>query len=203
MTNHWTDMKNADVVMICGCNPAEQHPCGFKWVVKAKERGATIISVDPRFTRTSAVADVYAPLRSGSDIAFTGGLINYILQNERYHREYVVNYTNAATLINEDYEFNDGFFTGYDQDSRRYDRSTWTYQTDEHGNIMEDRTLQDPRTVFQLMKQHYGRYTPEVVSEVTGMPVDLFLKVADLYSSTGAPDRTGTWLYAIGTTQHT
>jgi formate dehydrogenase major subunit len=140
MTNHWTDMKNADVIMICGCNPAEQHPCGFKWVVKAKERGATIISVDPRFTRTSAVADIYAPLRSGTDIAFTGGLINYIIENERYHREYVVNYTNAATLINEEYEFNDGFFTGYDEDSRRYDRSTWTYQTDEFGNIMEDRT---------------------------------------------------------------
>jgi formate dehydrogenase major subunit len=203
MTNHWTDMKNSDVVMICGCNPAEQHPCGFKWVVKAKERGATIISVDPRFTRTSAVADIYAPLRSGSDIAFTGGLINFILENERYHREYVVNYTNAATLINEDYEFNDGYFTGYDQDGRRYDRSTWTYQTDEHGNILEDRTLEDLRTVFQLMKEHYSRYTPEVVSEITGMPVDLFLRVADIYSSTGAPDRTGTWLYAIGTTQHT
>jgi len=196
-------MKNADVVMICGCNPAEQHPCGFKWVVKAKERGATIISVDPRFTRTSAVADVYAPLRSGTDIAFTGGLINYIIQNERYHREYVVNYTNAATLINENFEFNDGYFTGYDQDSRRYDRSTWTYQADEFGNILEDRTLQNPRTVFQLMRKHYSRYTPEVVSEITGMPVDLFLRVADLYSSTGAPDRTGTWMYAIGTTQHT
>ncbi len=196
-------MKNSDVVMICGCNPAEQHPCGFKWVVKAKERGATIISVDPRFTRTSAVADVYAPLRSGSDIAFTGGLINYIIQNERYHKDYVVNYTNAGTLIDEAFDFDDGFFTGYDPESRRYDRSTWIYQTDEHGNIVEDRSLENPRTVFQLMKRHYSRYTPDVVSSVTGMPRELFLKIADLYSSTGAPDRTGTWLYAIGTTQHT
>jgi formate dehydrogenase-N alpha subunit len=203
MTNHWTDMKNSDVVMICGCNPAEQHPCGFKWVVKAKERGATIISVDPRFTRTSAVADVYAPLRSGSDIAFTGGLINYIIQNERYHKDYVVNYTNAGTLIDEGFDFDDGFFTGYDADSRRYDRSTWIYQTDEHGNIMEDRTLQHPRTVFQLLKKHYSRYTPGMVSNVTGMPRELFLRIADLYTSTGAPDRTGTWMYAIGTTQHT
>jgi formate dehydrogenase major subunit len=203
MTNHWVDMKNTDVVMICGCNPAEQHPCGFKWVIKAKENGATIISVDPRFTRSSAVADIYAPLRSGSDIAFTGGLINYIIQNERYHREYVANYTNAGTLISEDYGFNDGLFTGYDEEGRRYDRSTWVYQTDADGNILEDRTLEDPQTVFQLMKQHYSRYTPEMVSEVTGMPVDLFLKVAETYSASGAPDRTGTWMYAIGTTQHT
>lgn len=203
MTNHWTDMKNADVIMICGCNPAEQHPCGFKWAIKAKERGAKIISVDPRFTRTSAVADLYAPLRSGTDIAFTGGLINYILENERYHKEYVVNYTNAGTLIDEEFEFDDGLFTGYDDEGRRYDRSTWIYQTDSDGNILEDRTLDDPRTVFQLMKQHYSRYTPEMVEQVTGMPRDLFLQVADLYSSSGAPDRTGTWLYAIGTTQHT
>ena len=196
-------MKNADVVMICGCNPAEQHPCGFKWVIKAKERGAKIISVDPRFTRTSAVADVYAPLRSGSDIAFTGGLINYIIENERYHKEYVANYTNAGTLIDNEFEFDDGFFTGYDDEGRRYDRSTWIYQTDDDGNILEDRSLEDPRSVFQLMREHYSRYTPEMVSQVTGMPVDLFLQVADLYCSTGAPDRTGTWMYAIGTTQHT
>ncbi len=203
MTNHWVDMKNADVIMICGCNPAEQHPCGFKWAVKAKERGATIISVDPRFTRTSAIADIYAPLRSGTDIAFTGGLINYILQNEMYHHEYVVNYTNAATLIDEGFTFDDGYFSGYDDEGRRYDRSTWIYQTDEEGNVLEDRTLQDPRTVFQLMKQHYSRYTPEMVEEVCGMPRDLFLRVAQTYAESGADDKTGSWLYAIGTTQHT
>lgn len=203
MTNHWVDMKNADVIMVCGCNPAEQHPCGFKWAVKAKERGATLIVVDPRFTRTAAVADIYAPLRSGTDIAFTGGLINYIIQNERYHKEYVANYTNAGTLIHPDFEFEDGYFTGYDPEGKRYDRSTWVYQTDENGNIVEDRTLQHPRTVFQLMKQHYSRYTPEMVSKVTGMPKELFLKIADVYTSTGAPDKVGTWLYAIGTTQHT
>lgn len=204
MTNHWVDMRNTDVALIIGANPAENHPVGFNWILEARERrGAKIISVDPRFTRTSALADLYAPLRPGTDIAFIGGLINLALETGRFHREYVVNYTNASYLVDESFGFREGLFTGYDPEKRRYDKSTWKYQTDTEGKILQDPTLQHPRTVFQLMKAHYSRYDPDTVARVTGMPRERFLQIADLFLSTAAPDKTGTILYAMGGTQHT
>ncbi len=197
-------MKNTDCALIIGSNAAENHPMSFKWLTKAKEeRGAKIISVDPRFTRTSSKADLYAPLRSGTDIAFIGGLIRYLLENNLYHKDYIVKYTNAAFLIDEKFDFNDGLFTGYNKGSRKYDNLSWTYQLNEEGNPLKDETLQHPRTVFQLLKKHYSRYDADKVCAVTGTPKDIFLQVAETYCATGAPDKTGTILYAMGTTQHT
>ncbi|MDH4140549.1 MAG: molybdopterin-dependent oxidoreductase [Coriobacteriia bacterium] len=230
MTNHWIDMRNADVVMAIGGNNAENHPISMKWITEAKKNGAKYIVVDPRFTRSAAVADMYAPLRSGSDIAFLGGLFNYILQNDLYHKEYVENYTTASWLVNPDYGFDDGLFTGYDDAGRKYDTATWSYQTEGETpwdtsatgafawvnapgtpeftapvpkTPKKDPTLQDPNCVFQLMKKHYERYTPEVVSAVTGTPQDRLLEVYALYASTGEPGKSGTILYAMGMTQHT
>jgi len=203
MTNHWIDIKNADVIMIMGSNAAENHPISFRWVEKAIENGATLISVDPRFTRTSARAHIYAPLRSGTDIAFLGGMVKYILDNDLYHKEYVAEYTNASFLINPKFSFSDGLFVGYDPQKRKYDKSAWTYQTDADGIPKEDKTLQDPQTVFQLLKKHYSRYDLDTVSSITGTPKDKLQKVYETYASTGAPDRVATIMYAMGWTQHT
>jgi len=203
MTNHWIDIKNADVIMIMGSNAAENHPISFKWVEKAIENGATLISVDPRFTRTSSKAHIYAPLRSGTDIAFLGGMVKYILDNDLYHKEYVAEHTNASFLINTDFGFEDGLFAGYNTEKRSYDKSTWTYQNDADSIPMEDKTLQDPRTVFQLLKQHYSRYDLDTVSNITGTPKDKLQKVYEAYASTGTPDRVATVMYAMGWTQHT
>ncbi len=189
--------------MIIGSNAAENHPISFKWVTKAMERGAKLINVDPRFTRTSSKADIYAPLRSGTDIGFIGGIINYVLQNDLYNKEYVVEYTNAPFLINPKFGFKDGLFSGYDRVGRKYDTSTWQYQLDENGIPKEDKTLKDPNCVFQLMKKHYSRYTPDMVSQITGCPKDAFMTVAKTYSATGEPSKSGTIMYAMGTTQHT
>ena len=203
MTNHWIDIKNSDVILIMGSNAAENHPISFKWVTKAMENGATLISVDPRFTRTSAKADIYAPIRSGTDIAFLGGLIKYILDNELYHEEYVVEHTNAPFLVNPDFGFDEGIFSGYDAAGRKYDKSTWTYQTDSDGIPLEDPSMQDPNGVFQLLKQHYARYDPDTVSQITGTPKDDLLKIYQVYAATGAPDKVATVMYAMGWTQHT
>lgn len=204
MTNHWIDFKNTDCAIIIGSNAAENHPMSFKWMDKAREeRGAKIISIDPRFTRTSSRADIYVPLRPGTDIALFGGFIKYVLDNNLYHRDYLVKYTNAAFLINEGFDFNDGLFTGYDEANRRYDQSTWSYQTDATGAAKKDETLQHPRSVFQLLKKHYARYDADTVSKVTGMPLEKFQEVARTFGDTGAEDKAGTILYAMGTTQHT
>ena len=203
MTNHWIDIKNADVIMIIGSNAAENHPISFKWVTAAMERGAKLISVDPRFTRTSSLADLYVPIRSGTDIAFMGGLINYILENKKYHEEYVVAYTNASFLIHPDFDFKDGVFSGYDPEKRKYDKSTWQYQLDENGVPKRDPTLQDPQCVFQLLKKHYRRYDLDTVSKVTGAPKEALKQAYELFSSTGEPGKAGTIMYAMGTTQHT
>jgi formate dehydrogenase alpha subunit (EC 1.2.1.2) len=148
MTNHWVDLKNADYILIIGSNAAENHPASMTWIHKAQnERGAKLIVVDPRFTRSASQADIFAQIRPGTDIAFFGGMIKYILDNELYHKDYVVHYTNAATLVNPDYKGPDeldGLFSGYDPEKRRYDRSTWTYQTDQDGKPLRDETLQDP-----------------------------------------------------------
>jgi formate dehydrogenase major subunit len=204
MTNHWVDIKNADVVMVMGGNPAEAHPCGFKWVTEAKaHRKARLIVVDPRFTRTAAVADVFAQLRPGTDIAFLGGVLRYLLEKEAIHRDYVLAYTNAAFIVNEGFRFEDGLFSGYDEAGRKYDRATWTYELGADGFAKVDPTLQDPRCVYQLMKRHYERYTPKLVADVTGVPQELFQQICELIATTAAPDRTMTHLYALGWTQHT
>jgi formate dehydrogenase major subunit len=203
MTNHWVDIRNADVVLIMGGNAAEAHPCGFKWVIEGKHHNKTkLIVVDPRFTRSAAMSDYYAPIRAGTDIAFLGGVINYLLGKDRMQHEYVKNYTNASFLVGEAYSFNDGLFSGYDEARRRYDNTSWGYELDGEGYAKVDPTLQHPRCVLQVMKTHYARYTPEMVSRITGTPVDRFLKICDMISSTAVPNRAMTIMYALGWTQH-
>jgi len=203
MTNHYIDMKNSDVILIMGGNTAENHPIAFKWIMRAKDKGAKIIHVDPRFTRTSAQADFYAPLRSGTDIAFLGGMIKYIIDNNKWFDEYVKNYTNAPFIVDESYSFNDGLFSGYDAATRKYDRSGWKIKLDASGRPERDLTLQNPRCVFQMLKAHYSRYDLEKVSSITGTPIEDLKTVYEMYSSTGTKDRAGTECYALGWTQHT
>jgi formate dehydrogenase major subunit len=211
MTNHWVDLKNADVIMINGSNAAENHPASMTWINRARdERNAQLIVVDPRFTRSAATADMYAPIRSGTDIAFYGGLMKYVMDNNLYHEEYVVHFTNAATLIDPAFqgaEDLDGLFSGFVDDDGdgfgTYDKSTWGYQTDADGNILRDETLQDPNCAFQLLKKHYSRYDLDMVSQVTGCPRDKLEEVYALYATTGQPDKTGNIMYAMGQTQHT
>lgn len=203
MTNHWIDMTNADVVMICGSNAAENHPVGCRWIRATKERGAVVLCVDPRYTRTAAFADVYCKFRSGTDIALVNGMIDYALQNDRIQWEYVRHYTNATFLIDPKYDFHDGLFTGYDPGKRTYDASYWAYELDESGVPKRDMTMQHPRCVLQLMKKLFARYDMKTVCDITGAPMEDYQKVCDIYTSTWAPDRVGTWLYAMGTTQHT
>ncbi len=204
MTNNWVDIRNADVILVMGGNPAEAHPCGFKWAIEAKIKNkAQLIVVDPRFTRTAAVADHFAQLRPGTDIAFIGGLINYLLSNDKVQKEYVKNYTNATFLVREDYKFQDGLFSGWDPEKKAYDKSTWAYQLDAQGYAKVDETMQNPNCVYQVLKRHYSRYTPDKVSEITGVPKEKFLKICEVIATTSAPDRTMTHLYALGWTQHT
>ena len=203
MTNHWVDIKNTDLVLIMGGNAAEAHPCGFKWVTEALEhRKAKLVVVDPRFTRSAAIADYYAPIRVGTDIAFLGGVIHYLITNDKIHKDYVVKYTNAPFLIREDFKFEDGVFSGYNAEKRSYDKSTWGYQLDKDGYAMVDETLEDPNCVYQLMKKHFSRYTPDMVETICGTPKDKFLKVAEMIGTTSTPDRVLTILYALGWTQH-
>ena len=203
MTNHWIDIRNSDCILIMGSNAAENHPISMKWVGKAMDKGATLISVDPRFTRTSSKADIYAPLRSGTDIAFLGGMMNYILSNNKFHKEYAANYTNASFIVGSKFDFKDGLFTGYDPKKKKYDKSQWAFEKDGNGVPKRDLTLKDPRCVFQLMKKHYSRYTPKTVSSITGTPEADLKKVYETYAKTGAADKTGTIMYAMGWTQHT
>lgn len=203
MTNHWVDIKNADVVLIMGGNAAEAHPCGFKWVTEAKAHNqAKLIVVDPRFNRSASVADLYAPIRTGTDIVFLGGVIKYLLDNDKIQHEYVRHYTDMSFIVREDFDFKDGIFSGYNAEDRTYDRSSWEYERDEEGYVKTDPTLTHPRSVYQLLKKHYSRYTPELVQRVCGTPIDKFQQVCELLASTAAPDRAGTILYALGWTQH-
>ena len=199
------DLVNADCILIEGSNFAEAHPVGFRFVMEAKERGATIIHVDPRFTRTSAVANMYAPMRSGTDIAFLGGIINYILTNDRYFKEYVAAYTNASYLVSEtfkDTEELDGLFSGYNEETLTYDFSTWSFERDEQGRIKTDPTMEHERCVLSLLRRHYARYTPEMVENVCGTPRDQFLKIADTLATNSGRERTTAFAYALGWTQH-
>jgi formate dehydrogenase-N alpha subunit len=207
MTNHWIDIRNADCVMIIGSNAAENHPISFKWVTEAMARGAKLIHVDPRFSHTSSLADIYAPLRSGTDIAFIGGMIKYVLDDmdqnpDNYNMEYVRQYTNAALIINSGFNFNDGLFGQlvggrYTPESR----NTWKY-ADAKAPIA-DLTLKDPNCVFQLMKKHYSRYDVDTVCRITGTPRDVYLDVVKTYTATGKTGKAGTIMYAMGATQHT
>ncbi len=203
MTNHWIDIANSDCIFIIGSNPAENHPISFKWALRAKDKGATIIHVDPRFTRTSQHADVFARLRSGSDIAFFGGLIRYILANNLYFKDYVVNYTNAAFLLTDKYDFKDGLFSGFDAAKVGYDKSFWSFAKDADGRVKKDPSLRDPRCVFQILARHYDRYDLKTVSGITGTPVADLQRVYQTYAATGKPEKSGTMLYAMGQTQHT
>ncbi|NOP38809.1 molybdopterin-dependent oxidoreductase [Calidifontibacter sp. DB2511S] len=232
-------MANSDCVLIEGSNMAECHPVGFQWVTEAKARGATVIHVDPRFTRTSAVADLHLPIRAGTDIVFLGALINHVISTESYFHDYVVAYTNAATLVHEDFrdtEDLDGLFSGYDGATGHYDTTSWAYQEpedgavakaggnehgssesarsagEEHGSggpalehsvVLRDETLQDPRCVFQILKRHYSRYTPQMVADVCGIPEEDFLKVAKALCDNSGRDKTTMFCYAVGWTQHT
>ena len=232
MTNGWIDIKNTDMMLIMGGNPAENHPCGFKWAMEAKRnRNAKLISVDPRFTRTSATADLFLQIRAGADIAFLGGLINFAIANNRIAKDYLLNYTNAAFLIKDGFKLpEDGLYSGFDQGTKTYDKSTWNYEeggdmsgrSDAGGhaappaagaktppalppNTAYDLTLQHPRCVFQLLKKQYSRYTPEMVERITGIPKDQFLRAADLFTSirkNGDMKKAATIIYAVGWTQH-
>ena len=238
-------MANSDVIVIQGSNMAECHPVAFQWVTEAKMRGAKVIHIDPRFTRTSAVADKHVPIRAGSDIVFLGALINHILSNDLYFAEYVRAYTNAATIINEEFrdtEDFDGVFSGYDPQTGAYDQSSWAYvEADdapsvdaddtvgeagpeehggskddraepeasgaagpslEHGRVKRDDTLSDPHCVFQLLKKHYARYTPELVTQLCGISLEDFHYVADALVRNSGRERTGMFVYAVGWTQH-
>jgi formate dehydrogenase major subunit len=203
MTNHWNDIANADVVMIAGANPASNHPVAFKHILEARRRGAKVITLDPRYTRSANRSDLYCRLRPGTDIAFVNGMIRHALKNGKYHEEYVRWATSASFLVKPDYAMTDGLFSGYDASKRAYDAATWAYQKDEAGLILTDPTLKDPRCVLRLLEAHVERYTPKVVAEVCGCDEKDFLAVADAFCGTGRPDRAGTLLYAMGLTQHT
>jgi formate dehydrogenase major subunit len=203
MTNHWVDIKNADLVLIMGGNAAEAHPCGFKWVTEAKAHNkARLIVVDPRFTRSASVADVYAPLRAGTDIVFLGGVINYLLANGKTQREYVTSYTDASFIVKEEFAFTDGIYSGYNDEKRSYDKASWDYELGEDGYVRADPKLEHPRCVYNLMKQHYSRYTPEMVERVCGTSKEKFLQIAEMIASTATPTRAMTIMYALGWTQH-
>lgn len=204
MTNNWVDIKNANVMLIMGGNPAEAHPVGFKWVIEAKvKNGAKLIVVDPRFNRSAAVADHYSPIRAGSDVTFLMGMVNYFISHDRIQHEYVRAYTNASLIVREDYTFDEGLFSGYDEAKGSYDKTTWNYELDENGHARRDLSLTHPRCVWSLLKAHVARYTPEMVTEVCGTPKEEFLEICRLYGETAAPDKTGTILYALGWTHHT
>ncbi|MEK7730986.1 MAG: molybdopterin-dependent oxidoreductase, partial [Planctomycetota bacterium] len=199
MTTNLIDIQNSDVVMATS-NMAENHPVGFQWVMKAKERGAKLIHVDPRFTRTSAAADMHVPLRSGTNIVFFGGLIKYAIDNNLYFRDYVVHYTNASFLIDPEFKTatdGGGLFTGFDPDKRAYDQKSWKYQLDAEGNPKRDLTLRDPNSVFQLLRRQYSRYTVEMVERVCGIPKEKFVAAAKLYCENSGPEKTGTITYAL------
>lgn len=244
-TTFMQDLQHADCIVIEGSNFAEAHPVGFQWVMEAKARGARIIHVDPRFTRTSALCDQHVPIRAGTDIAFLGGLIHHVLSEEKDFREYVLAYTNAATLVGEDFrdtEDLDGVFSGLDEDGRCYDPVSWQYEGTDvqapagdveqlhdqrlrdtktgphhlpgyaeahgaggpqaHARAPQDPTLQHPRCVYQILKRHYARYTPEMVERTCGVPREAFLQVCEALTENSGRERTSAFVYAVGWTQH-
>ncbi|MCU1297745.1 MAG: Formate dehydrogenase, partial [Acidobacteriaceae bacterium] len=228
------DLSNADAILVMGSSMAENHPVGFQWVVAARERGAKVLHVDPRFSRTSAMADIWVPLRAGSDIVFLGAMIRHVLENNKYFHDYVVSYTNASSILRDDFkdtEDLDGLFSGWDAEKKKYDPESWLYKgapvkktgegvepghNDKNGGHGKDQggeaqdfahyeydpTLQNPRCVFQVLKRHFSRYTPEMVERSCGVSKDIFLKATEAFTSASGPDRTGAICYALGWTQH-
>jgi formate dehydrogenase major subunit len=212
------DLANANCIVVMGSNMAENHPVGFRFVVEAQRRGAVIIHVDPRFTRTSALADIYAPIRSGTDIAFLGGIIRHILENDLWFRAWALAYTNIAHVIDERYrdtEDDDGVFSGWDPDTQSYKDDTWRYAANipsaRAGGVFEsmtqsfpltDETLKHPNCVYQILRRHYARYTPDMVEEITGCPKETFLTVADAIAKNSGRERTSCLVYAVGWTHH-
>ncbi len=200
------DLANADCILIEGSSMAEAHPVGFRWVMKAKERGATIIHVDPRFSRTSALADIWVPIRAGSDIAFLGGLIRHIIENELFFRDYVVHYTNASCILRDEYgdpeDKADGYFSGWNPEDRAYSMQSWQYKGEGLSDPERDFSLRDQQCVFQKLKRHFARYTPEMVEKICGIPPELFRKVADALVGASGPEKTAAICYAVGWTQH-
>lgn len=204
MTNNWIDIRNADVILIMGGNAAEAHPVGFKWVIEAKKNNdAKLMVVDPRFNRSAAVADHYAPIRPGSDVAFLSGIVNYLLSNDKIQHQYVRHFTNASLIVREDYHFEEGLFSGFDEATGQYDRSSWAYELDADGQIKRDDTLTHPRCVLNLLKQHVSRYTVEMVENLCGTPKADFLQVAQTLAETAVTNKTASILYALGWTHHT
>ena len=210
MTNHWIDLKNSDCILIMGSNAAENHPISFKYVTEAQQKGAKLINVDPRFTRTSTKADIYTALRSGTDIAFLGGMIKYLLDNKLYNKEYIANYTNAPFIVGKSFKFSKGLFSGYEAAKKgqgpalgKYDKKKWAFDMDKNGVPKMDRSLKNSRSVFQLLKKHYKRYNTKLVSKITGTSREDLLKVYKTYAATGARGKAGTIMYAMGWTQHT
>ncbi len=215
MTNGWVDIKNTDMMLVMGGNPAENHPCGFKWAIEAKrDRNAKLIVVDPRFTRTAATGDLFCQIRVGTDIAFLGGVIRYAIENNRIAKDYLTHFTNAAFIVKEGFKLpDDGLYSGFDPATQTYDKSSWNYEADGGAasaglpeKVAYDLTLQHPRCVFQLLRQQYSRYTPEMIERVTGIPKEQFLKAADLFTSirtNGDMKKVATIMYAVGWTQHT
>jgi formate dehydrogenase major subunit len=198
------DLQNSDCVVVMGSNMAENHPIGFRFVVEAQRRGAKLIHIDPRFTRTSALANIHAPIRSGSDIAFLGGLIRYVIENDLWFRDYALNYTNLAHIITDtfvDSEDNEGVFSGFDPVTKTYDHESWRYKG-EGEPPLTDPTLQHPNCVFQILKRHYARYTPEMVEQVTGCSKETFLAVAQTIAENSGRERTTAICYAVGWTHH-
>src|ERR1700687_1668657 len=215
MTNGYIDIKNTDMMLIMGGNPAENHPCGFKWAIEAKRiRNAKMLVVDPRFNRTAATADMFCQIRAGADIAFLGGVVRYAIENNRIAKDYLLNYTNAAFIVKEDFKLptdTDGVFSGFDAKTQTYAKATWNYAGSGAAaalpeQIEFDLSLQNPNCVYQLLRKHYSRYTPEMVERITGIPKEQFLKAADFFTSIrkdGDMKKVSTIIYAVGWTQHT
>jgi formate dehydrogenase major subunit len=199
------DLAESDCILIQGSSMAEAHPVGFSWALKARERGATVIHVDPRFSRTSAMADLWVPIRAGGDLAFLGGLIRHVLENDLWFRDYVLAFTNASVILKEEFadsEELDGVFSGWNDEERRYDPASWMYEGDELHRPHRDPSLEHPRCVLRVLRRHFSRYTPEMVERVAGVPPDLFQRVADALVEASGPDRTAAICYAVGWTQH-
>jgi formate dehydrogenase major subunit len=199
MTNHWIDMQHAKTILVEGSNVAENHPMAFKWIRVAQQNGAKIIHVDPRFTRTSAAADMYARIRPGTDAAFLNTMINHILVNKLYDEDFVTTHTNALFLGDVDFDFQDGLFSGYDEAKHSYDTKTWGYQLAANRKPKLAASLEDPHCIFARLKTFTSRYTLEVGEQITGIPAAQIREIAE----TMAKNRPGTILYALGMTQHT
>ena len=199
MTNHWSDMQHCKTILVEGSNVAENHVMAMKWIRKAQENGAILIHVDPRFTRTSGTADIYARIRPGADVAFLGAMIHHVLENNLYDEDYVATHTNALFLGRGDFDFKEGLFSGFDGEKHKYDTQSWGYDLDETGHPRMATTFEDPRCIFARLKSFYSRYTLEVGERISGIPAAQIKLIAE----TMAKNRPGTILYALGMTQHT